>query len=273
MEKIPQSVTKRIPLKCYLATDHISPGTGLTVAVVISKNGAAFGNPSGGATNATEIGNGWYYFDASTTDTGTTGPLIVRGTSATIDPSETTYNVASATTADFPALIVASVSGAVGSVTGAVGSVTGAVGSVTGNVGGNVTGTVGSVVGAVGSVTGNVGGNVVGSVASVSGNVGGNVVGSAASVVGAVGSVTGNVGGNVTGSVGSVTGLTASNLDTTVSSRASAASLVTAQADLDDIQTRLPAALIGGRMNASTEAINGVEVQGAGVLGDEWRPV
>lgn len=147
--------------------------------------------------------------------------------------------------------IVASVTGAVGSVTGAVGSVTGAVGSVTGNVGGNVTGTVGSVVGAVGSVTGNIGGNVVGSVASV----------------------TGNVGGNVTGSVGSVTGLTASNLDATISSRASAANLVTAQADLDDIQTRLPAALIGGRMNSDVEAINAVDVQGAGVLGDKWRPV
>ena len=46
--------------------------------------------------------------------------------------------------------------------------------------------------------------------------------------------------GNLSGSVGSVTGLTAAVV----------------HADLDDIQTRLPAALIGGRMNSDVEAIN-----------------
>lgn len=86
---------------------------------------------------------------------------------------------------------------------------------------GNLTGSVGSVIGAVGSVTGAVG--------SVTGNVGGNVVGSVASVT-----------GNVVGSVGSVTGLTAA----------------TVHADLDDIQARLPAALIGGRIDANIGAIS-----------------
>ena len=47
------------------------------------------------------------------------------------------------------------------------------------------------------------------------------------------------------------------NLDATVSSRASAAALVTVQADTDDIQTRLPAALVGGRMNSDAVAISG----------------
>lgn len=72
-----------------------------------------------------------------------------------------------------------------------------------------------------------------------------------ASVVGAVGSVA----GNVSGSVGSVVGLTASNLDTTISSRATAAQATSIQADIDDIQTRLPAALVGGRMDASVGAM------------------
>lgn len=53
--------------------------TGQTVAVTISKDGAAFANPSAGATNATEIAGGWYYFIPSATDTGTDGPLIVKG--------------------------------------------------------------------------------------------------------------------------------------------------------------------------------------------------
>ena len=54
-------------------------GTGQTVAVTISKNGAAFANPSAGATNATEIANGLYYVDLSTTDTNSASPLIVKG--------------------------------------------------------------------------------------------------------------------------------------------------------------------------------------------------
>jgi len=52
--------TPRILLRAYLTSDHISDATGKTVAVTISKNGGAFGNPSAGATNATEIGNGWF---------------------------------------------------------------------------------------------------------------------------------------------------------------------------------------------------------------------
>lgn len=56
---------------------------------------------------------------------------------------------------------------------------------------------------------------------------------------GSVGSVTGAV-GSVTGAVGSVTGLTAA----------------TVHAELDDIQARLPAALIGGRIDANLGAIS-----------------
>jgi hypothetical protein len=87
-ERIPQSVTIRRTLKAYLSSDHVSKATGVTIAITISKNGGAFANPSGGATNATEIANGWYYVDLTTTDTNTLGPLIVRGTSATIDDAE-----------------------------------------------------------------------------------------------------------------------------------------------------------------------------------------
>lgn len=96
MERIPQSVAKRVVLKAFASSDHVSPATGKTVAIVISKNGASFGNPSGGATNATEIANGWYYVDLTTTDTGTTGPLIVRGTASGTDDVEIAFVVADA---------------------------------------------------------------------------------------------------------------------------------------------------------------------------------
>lgn len=93
MERIAQSTAKRVLLKAFLASDHISPATGKTIAVVISKNGAAFGNPNAGATNATAIGNGWYYVDLDATDTGTLGPLVVRGTEGTIDDTEIAFSV------------------------------------------------------------------------------------------------------------------------------------------------------------------------------------
>jgi len=88
MANILQSTAIRIALKAYLSSDHISNATGKTLAVVISKNGAAFANPSAGAINATEIANGWYYVDLSTTDTNTLGPLIVRATSSGVDDVE-----------------------------------------------------------------------------------------------------------------------------------------------------------------------------------------
>lgn len=92
-ERIPQSTTLRVSMRAYLSTDHLSVATGKTIPITISKNGAAFGNPSGGATNATEIANGWYYVDLTTTDTGTAGPLIVYGTLAGIDNVELAYDV------------------------------------------------------------------------------------------------------------------------------------------------------------------------------------
>lgn len=95
-DRIPQSATIRVPLQAYLSTDHITPATGKTIAITISKNGAAYGNPSGGATNATEIGSGSYYVDLSTTDTGTAGPLFVLGIVSGVDNIVTVYLVANA---------------------------------------------------------------------------------------------------------------------------------------------------------------------------------
>lgn len=107
MSDIVQSVAFRVPLKAYLSSDHISPATGKTLAVVISKNGGAFANPSAGATNATEISNGWYYVDLSTTDTATLGPLLVRATAAAVDDVEPApLNVVTAATRPTAAQIV-----------------------------------------------------------------------------------------------------------------------------------------------------------------------
>jgi len=84
-ERIPQSTSKLVVFKAYLASDHATEATGKTIAITISKNGGAFGNPNAGATNATEISSGWYKVTLDTTDTNTLGPVAVRGAVATID--------------------------------------------------------------------------------------------------------------------------------------------------------------------------------------------
>lgn len=107
-ERIPQSATIRIPLQAYLTSDHVSPATGKTIAITISKNGAAYGNPSAGATNATAIGNGSYYVDLSTSDTDTQGPLFILGTSSGVDAIVAIYNVVSSVTGGFSGNVVQS---------------------------------------------------------------------------------------------------------------------------------------------------------------------
>jgi hypothetical protein len=157
--------------------------------------------------------------------------------------------------------LTGSVSGSVGSVTGAVGSVTGAVGSVTGNVGG--------------SLAGNVGGNVTGSVGSISGitfptnfaSLGINGSGHVSRVT-LVDTVTTNTdllsipaiadavwdeatAGHVSaGTFGLLLADILVDTGTTLQ-----AELDGIQADTEDIQSRLPAALVSGRIDASVGAM------------------
>lgn len=91
-----QSVAYTVMLKLFLSSDHVTAATGKTLAITISKAGGAFGNPNVGASNATEVSNGWYKFALDTTDTGTLGDLVVRGTSASCDDSERFLIIATA---------------------------------------------------------------------------------------------------------------------------------------------------------------------------------
>jgi hypothetical protein len=96
MLQIPQSTARRVLLKLFLSSDHVTAATGKTVAVTLSKAGGAFANPSAGATTATELANGWYYVDLSTTDTATLGDLVVRGAATSCDDAERILGVVSA---------------------------------------------------------------------------------------------------------------------------------------------------------------------------------
>lgn len=106
-ERIPQSVAKRVVFRAFYSppySDAYAVALGQTIAITISKNGGAFGNPSAGATNATEISAGFYYFDLSTTDTNTKGPLAWKGSASEIDDAADVYEVVNATNAGFTAL-------------------------------------------------------------------------------------------------------------------------------------------------------------------------
>lgn len=198
---IPQSATLRVPLQAYLSSDHITPATTKTIAVTISKNGAAYANPSGGATNATEIANGSYYVDLSTTDTGTKGPLFVRGSASGTDDVIAIYNVVDPNNGGLAALPATACTSNASLITSGTGTAQLSVSSGQVTVGTNSDKTGYALSGTqTFNVTGNITGNLSGSVGSVTGAVG--------SVTGAVASVTGNVGGNVTGSVGSISGVT-----------------------------------------------------------------
>jgi hypothetical protein len=72
------------------SADHISPKTGLTCTVTLSKAGAAFASPAGAVT---EIGSGWYKVAGNATDTNTLGPLLLHATATGADPSDIGYNV------------------------------------------------------------------------------------------------------------------------------------------------------------------------------------
>ncbi len=236
MIQIPQSTSRVVMLKLFL-TGTTTAATGKTLAIVLSKAGGSFANPNAGAVNATEITNGWYKFTADTTDTGTLGDLVVRGTASGCDDSERIFGVVSAvnggltgiltasqiatgvwqdaTSGDFTAsssigkaLYLNAVPGAAGghfiAGTNAATTVTTAFTTTfTGNLTGNVASVSGGVGGSVGSVAGNVAGNVVGSVGSVAGDVQGDLQGSVGG--GMSGDVQGSVLGNVTGTIGGFT--------------------------------------------------------------------
>lgn len=73
-----------LPFLMVLSSDHVSPATGLTPTVTLSKNCGAFASPAG---TVAEIANGWYKISGTglTTDTNTLGSLIIHATGSGAD--------------------------------------------------------------------------------------------------------------------------------------------------------------------------------------------
>lgn len=80
-----QSVAYTRAFFLTLSSDHISPSTGKTPTVNISKGGAAFAAAAG---VVSEIGSGWYKVALTTADTGTQGDLAYHITATASDPTD-----------------------------------------------------------------------------------------------------------------------------------------------------------------------------------------
>ena len=305
MLAIPQSTSKVVVFKAYLASDHVTEATGKTIAITISKNGGAFGNPSAGATNATGISSGWYSVTLSTTDTNTLGPLAIRGAEGTIDDVGTLYEVVSATTGGLTNLDAA-ISSRMATYTQPTGFLaatfpTGTIANTTNQTAGTVTTVSGNVNGSVGSVTGLTASNLDATISSrlasasyttpptvvaiadqvwdetLSGHLGAGSTGAALNGAGAAGDpwTTALPGAYGAGTAGNIIG---NNINATVSSRATQTSVDT----LDDFVDTEIAAIkaktdslnftVAGRVDANIRNVNNVAVTGVGTLGNPWGP-
>jgi hypothetical protein len=91
MDLIQQSTTA-IPLMFLMVDsgDHVTPKTGLTPTVTISKNGGSFASPAG---TVSEVGSGWYKVAGNATDTATLGTLTLHATGSGADPCDEKYMV------------------------------------------------------------------------------------------------------------------------------------------------------------------------------------
>lgn len=85
MALIQQSVTYTRSFIMILSSDHVSPATGKTVTVNLSKAGAAFGAAAG---TVTEISVGWYKVALTVADTNTLGDLSFNCTAAGCDNTD-----------------------------------------------------------------------------------------------------------------------------------------------------------------------------------------
>jgi hypothetical protein len=84
------SATLALPFLMVDASDHVTGKTGLTPTVTLSKNGAAFGAPSGAVS---EIGNGWYKIAPNASDSNTLGALMLHAEASGADKSDTVFEV------------------------------------------------------------------------------------------------------------------------------------------------------------------------------------
>jgi hypothetical protein len=262
------------------SADHLSPKTGLSPTVTLSKNGGTFASPAGAVS---EIGSGWYKCAGNATDTGTLGPLILHATATGADPVDVLYEVVAFDPQSATNLGLTNLDAAVSSRSTYAG---GAVASVTGNVGGNVTGSVGSVTGNVGGISGVTLPGTVPSLAQITGalptdstiaadvQTGLTAQGYTSTRAGYLDTLNGLVQAvwdkatSALTTVGSIGKLIVTNLDAAISSRLASGNVtVGGYASGQDPATLVLDVVASGHNTANTV---GAKINSAGSAGDPW---
>lgn len=93
------------------SADHLTPKTGLSPTVTLSKNGGSFAAPAGAVS---EVGSGWYKVAANATDANTLGPLLLHATATGADVCDERYEVVAYDPADAAGLGLSRLDVAVG---------------------------------------------------------------------------------------------------------------------------------------------------------------
>jgi len=243
----------------------------------ISKNGGAFAAMT---VTITEMENGWYSLPISTSHTDTLGILSISISAAAAKRANLQFRIDTRVPDDlaYPTISGRSLDVSAGGEAGIdwanIGSPTTAQNLSATNI--DVDQIIASVSGAVGSVA--AGGITATSIATGAIDADALATDAVAEIAdgvwdedatahqtqGSFGQVLGDSGADAD----TVWALVNTNLDATISSRASAAALTTVQADTDDIQTRLPAALVGGRIDSSVGAMAADVVTATAIAAD-----
>lgn len=118
---VQNDVTRVLVWLMVSSTDHVTPVTGLSPAVTLSKNGGAFASPAG---VVAEIGSGWYRLTPGAADVATLGMLILHASGAGADPADALVEVVAANVHDNTSLGLSRIDATISSIP--VGLATGA---------------------------------------------------------------------------------------------------------------------------------------------------
>ena len=217
------------------STDHITGVTGLSPTVAISKNGAGFGAPSGAVT---EVGYGWYQLAPNATDRNTPGDLLVHATGAGADPVDDKYVIVPFDPFDAAGLGLSTLDAAVSSRAPEAGGNVAAIRGKTDNLPPDPADE--SLLEAAIATRAAPGAEM----ALIDGAV---TVAKAPNLDAAVSTRALEAGGNLATVMGKTNNLPTDPADESLLEAAIAGVL----ADTDNIQTRLPAALVGGKIDAN----------------------
>ncbi len=266
MRILKQSTATDILVLMVDSTDHVTGKTGLTLTITASKGAAAFASIT---PTVTERGNGWYALALTTSHTDTLGDLGFHVTGAAADPADFLCRVvAGALDADVSTRALEA-GGNLATVLGDTNDLQTRVPAalVSGRMDASVGAMAAGVVTAAAVATDAIDGDAIAATAVSEIQSGLATAAALATVQADTDDIQTRlpaalVSGRMSSYVGAMAGdiiaaatIAADAIAEIQSGLATAAALATVQADTDNIQTRIPAALVGGRMDSNVQAI------------------